>query len=873
MKNININLSFKLIIVVIIGVVMVFSLFGFIRMHVEKNNLKAQMDRSGQERTTLIAESLANLIVAYDYSNIESLASRIVKMQDVQQINVLNRNGKVMVSRKSDDFNAELKGLVFVSPVIFSDEVIGKVELLVSLERYEESIRNIYRNVIVAVIFSMIFFVVLIYATVSRFIVRPLSRLSKAAEQLAIGNYAAELPPVTRDEMGVLVRTFSSMRESRELNEARLKTVFDHSPDAFIQLGSEGNITDWNEKAESIWGYAKNEVLGKNFSIVMPDSKLGLNPDYRQCYQKSENIIGVIREVTGQRKDGRLFPLELRTSEILFEEGSAYLVLARDITERKENEIKLLNAMNAAEAANAAKSAFLSNMSHEIRTPMNSIIGMTKLALKTHLNARQHDYLNKIDYSANHLLGLINNVLDFSKIEASKLELEEMDFELSSLFENLSNQLVHSAESKGLHLEFDLDPGLFIPLRGDLMRLSQVLLNYTSNAIKFADKGDVSISGKLLDDGPKDVLIRFEVHDNGIGLSKIEMDNLFQPFHQADASTTRKYGGTGLGLAICKQLVELMDGNVGVESQPGQGSTFWFIVRLRKGENPKTSINDESLPDMKLLKGASILLVEDNTFNQQVGVELLQGAGASVSIANNGQEGINILQAQRFDCVLMDIQMPVMDGLEATRRIRDNPDLADIRIIAMTANAGREDRERCFAAGMNYFISKPVFAENLYSVIVQCLSDTQSDNIAERSSVLTADTDPVFNAVSLTSSSPSSNNGHSAAVDLSVLRKMLGSDSSKVHKFARKYLQSARKGLDEIEAALRDEDMKLLASLGHRNKSPARTVGAFSYAELCQSLERFKDGGDVAHAHSIVAMMHLSLEQISTTINDEISSQ
>jgi len=868
MKKIKLNLRGKLIIIVVSGIVVIFSVIGFYRIEDEKSNLAMQLKRSGEERAGLIADSVANLIVAFDYGNIEAIADRIVKLQDVQKINILNKSGKMMVSRTNDQANVEYKGVGFTAPVIFSGNLIGNIELYISLERFEKAIREVYLKVLFMGFFTTFFFGFLIYTAISFFFVIPLQRLSKASSQLAIGDYSADLPSVSDDEMGNLVQNFALMRESRKVNESRLHAIFENSPDAFIQLDSNGEIIDWNDKAEDIWGYQKNEVIGKNFSIVMPPPELGLNTGYRSCYQKSANIIGVIREAVGLRKNGEYFPLELRTSEIFHEGGSDYLVSARDITERKLSENKLLNAMNAAEAANAAKSIFLSNMSHEIRTPMNSIIGMTNLALKTHLNAKQHDYLGKIAYSAQHLLSLINDILDFSKIEANKLDLDILDFHLNVIFKNLSNQLTHSAASKDLKLRFDLDAGLSVPLRGDPLRLTQVLLNFISNAIKFTAKGEVAVKARILEEGLADFKIRFEVRDTGIGLSADEIDKLFHAFHQADASTTRKYGGTGLGLVICKQLVELMGGTVGVESKPDQGSTFWFEINMPKGETVEPEVLPETI-DFAILKGANILLVEDNQFNQQVAVEILAETGVNVVIANNGQEAVEVLLKQKFDCVLMDVQMPVLDGFEATRLIRANPAMSDTYIVAMTANARGEDKARCFAAGMNDFISKPVFAEQLYAVIAKGLALSRgiiNKHVPVNSigTVVTKFDKPALLVQAMTTE-------NSALVDLSTLKKMMGSDPVKVHKFALKFVQTAQQGLAEIDEMLKQENMPALAALGHRNKSPARTVGAMGYADLCQALEKFKDGGEIEQARLVVAQMKSLLVQIVEQINRELA--
>jgi two-component system sensor histidine kinase/response regulator len=403
------------------------------------------------------------------------------------------------------------------------------------------------------------------------------------------------------------------------------------------------------------------------------------------------------------------------------------------------------------------------------------------------------------------------------------------------------------------------------------MRLSQILLNFISNAIKFTQTGEIQVNANLLVERASEFEIRFEVRDSGVGLSSEEIDKLFHAFHQADTSTTRKHGGTGLGLAICRQMVELMDGTIGVDSVPGKGSVFWFIVRLPFGEKMNVKKQIVKL-DVSRLQGKSILLVEDNLFNQQVASEILHEVGITVTIANNGKEAIDLLLQHGFDCVLMDVQMPVMDGFEATRLIRGTPDLVNTKIIAMTANAGVEDKARCFAAGMNDFISKPVFADQLYAVIAKHLGvadiveEEELPKIAAFPLRRTADFHvPVAKTVVVRDSA--------ALIDLTLLGKMLGFDPHKVNKFAQKFLHSAQQGLTEIDAALKSSDLQTLAALGHRNKSPARTVGALSYANLCQSLEQFKDAGDTEAATRIVEQMHQLLTQIAVQINNETVSQ
>ena len=545
--------------------------------------------------------------------------------------------------------------------------------------------------------------------------------------------------------------------------------------------------------------------------------------------------------------------LEMRVNERTKDLASANAALTMEIEIRKQAEIALLHAKEQAELANSAKSDFLANMSHEIRTPMNSVIGMAHLALRTELNPRQRDYLLKILSSGEHLLGLIDDVLNFSKIEAGMLTLEEVDFDLDAVVSNATNQVIEEAKRKGLEFVVDVEPAVPRWVRGDALRLSQVLINLLGNAVKFTANGSVHIKLGVLEEMPASALVRFAVRDSGIGISAEEIRHLFQPFHQADTSVTRKYGGTGLGLAISKRLVELMGGEIGVESVPGVGSTFWINLHVVKAAAPDLSVSNADpqhiAVDMAertpMFNGAHILLVEDNLFNQQVATELLADAGARVAIANNGQEALDMLLRESFDCVLMDVQMPVMDGLEATRRIRENPAYAGLVVIAMTANVSEGDRGRCLAAGMDHVITKPVSPARLYGALAPYLA---SGAVPEPAKTVAVDADPWA--------------GDPSVIDLAVLAKNFPNNPEKVRKFAFRFLETARQSLDEVDAALVQEDLPLMAALGHKSKSSARAAGAVALADLWQALEEVKDGGGLARSREIVGHIRPLLAQI-----------
>ena len=513
------------------------------------------------------------------------------------------------------------------------------------------------------------------------------------------------------------------IRVERDLEESekRTRSILEAAEDAYVAMDEEGLITDWNRQAEAIFGWTRKEALGQTVAstIVPPDHRAAHKEGLRRFLETGEGpVLNKRIEIDAQHREGHLLPVELAVWAVEHDGSHSFNALVNDISERKRIQRELFEAHEKALEASKLKSQFLANMSHEIRTPINGVIGMLGLLLDTDLGNEQQEYAESARRSAEALLVVINDILDFSKIEAGKMDLESIDFELRTVVEEVAAMLGEQAYSKGLELAALIHPEVPTAVRGDPHRVRQVLVNLVGNAVKFTEEGEIVII-VMVEDAEVDVpTFRFEVSDTGIGLSDEDSKHLFESFSQADASTTRRHGGTGLGLAICKQLAELMGGEIGLRSKLGEGSTFWFTARLEKGSETARSLPVEE----ESLAGLRVLVVDDHATNRTIVEQNLLSWGMSPACAENGKQALDVLRAAAADgepypLALLDFHMPAMDGIELATEIKQDPALDRTRLVLLTSLSERGNMEAAQRAGFQGYLTKPVTKTSLLDCI------------------------------------------------------------------------------------------------------------------------------------------------------------
>ncbi|TAN65313.1 MAG: PAS domain S-box protein [Methylobacter sp.] len=663
------------------------------------------------------------------------------------------------------------------------------------------------------------------------------------------------------DENGVdlglhAVNSDITARKQAEEQLRKLALAVEQSPESIVITNLDAKIEYVNGAFLRNSGYSREEVIGQNPRMLHSGKMTQEN--YAALWNTLSQGQTWKGEFFNRRKNGSEYVEFAIITPIRQPDGriTHYVAVKEDITEKKliANELdshrhhleelvasrtaELESARAMADAANQSKSSFLANMSHEIRTPMNAIIGLTYL-LRQHTSlSEQNLRLDKIDAAAQHLLSIINDILDLSKIEAGRMELEQTDFSLDEILNHISSLIAEQSTAKGLSIEVN---NANVPqwLRGDPTRLRQALLNYAGNAVKFTERGTISLRAGLLEESDQGLLVRFEVKDSGIGIAKENLPTLFEAFAQADVSTTRKYGGTGLGLAITQHLANMMGGETGVESTLGQGSSFWFTARLQRGHGVMPAESRQKSEDAELMlrqnyAGARLLLAEDNPINREVALELLHGVGLSVDTAENGRIALDKLRANNYALVLMDVQMPELDGLAVTRAIRAEPGYALLPILAMTANAFDEDRRACLGSGMNDFVTKPAIPEVLYATLLHWLSYSKQNHPASNLAAR-----PVAGVMPTPISNSSIANrlanipGLNAAPGLALVR----GDTTKYQYLLHLFANSHSEDMKHVQERLADGDIQQAKYLAHSLKGSAATLGALEVSDLATKLD------------------------------------
>ncbi|MDK2125619.1 PAS domain S-box protein [Parachitinimonas caeni] len=608
-----------------------------------------------------------------------------------------------------------------------------------------------------------------------------------------------------------------------------------------------------NHVGLAMTGYRWDELVGQSLELIHVHSRTLVT--WRDIYGQALQGRAWSGEVTARRKTGGVYVDFLTIAPLRDQSGKITHVIGlhEDITERKQlgqgldryrtqledmvvnRTRELLRAKESAEAAARAKSAFLANMSHEIRTPMNAVLGFADLLMREARSKRQRDLLGKIAFASRQLLGILSDILDLSKIEAGKLDLHPERVALRPFLQDSLAMIQPMAEENALQLETQIDRRLPEFALVDRVRLGQVLLNLLSNAVKFTHQGTILLRARPLPMAGGSNWLRFEVCDSGIGLTEEQCSRLFLPFEQADVSITRRFGGTGLGLAICKRLIEMMGGRIGVDSVEGQGSTFWIEMpdqsqtaspHIEDSNADETVLNDIAVEVSRSLDGKSILIVEDNKLNQELITLLLDGFDCHTSVANNGLEALAMASKQPFDLVLMDMQMPKMDGLTATRALRAEPAYATIPIVGLTADAFEQDRQACLQAGMNDVVTKPIQPERLYALLASLLQGTLLP--ATQASGLFAPSDQLTGLAALR---------QARGLDIETGLQLIGGKEQSYLRLLRLFVSEHYGAAQTIRSALVEGDQKRALREAHSLKGAAASIGAGEVADYAGALE------------------------------------
>ncbi|MBS1662948.1 MAG: PAS domain S-box protein [Bacteroidetes bacterium] len=634
--------------------------------------------------------------------------------------------------------------------------------------------------------------------------------------------------------------------EKLRRSEKKYRDLYNHSQALICTHDMNGKLLAVNPAICRVLGYTQEEMLGHNIQdFIPPKHKERFEEEYIQAIHRCDNAVS--GEFCVLDKDGAEIFLLYKNFRMEEPGEDPYVIgFSQDITDRVKMEKELRLTKQLTDEVARAKESFLAHMSHEIRTPMNGILGIASLLNKTRLDVQQRNYLQLIQESANNLLVIVNDILDLEKIVAGKLQLESIPFKIVDKVATIIQSFIYRAEEKELGLVFQNSIPADLVVKGDPYRLSQVLNNLLGNALKFTNEGNIKVMTSITERDEDAVVVEITVIDTGIGISKEQLRTIFEPFEQADATISRKYGGTGLGLAICKNMVEMQNGELSVRSEQGKGSAFTIRVpyHLSIEAMQENEISQET--DYKSLGHRKILVAEDVELNQYLARHILESWDFEVVIVNNGREAIQALETAAFDCILMDVQMPEMDGIEATQHIRRLPDpvKSQIPIIALTANALKGDSEKYLAAGMTDYLAKPFDEERLFQVIYRNLAyyktpvaaahESSSGAAAPSGTVLAGNTEiPFKNNHNSTSMTPV----NSKLYDLSMVQSVSGGDEGFIKKMVSLFIETVPQNVQDLKKALHEENWDQVGKTAHKLKSTIDSMGIKTIRQDIRTVE------------------------------------
>ncbi|MGH8732091.1 MAG: ATP-binding protein, partial [Burkholderiales bacterium] len=694
-----------------------------------------------------IAPLIADQALLGEYAVISQLLRNQVQKGEIDSFQWTDKDGKKLVAQdKPDTLSAPswFTALAVIDRAEESIEVIaggvgyGRLNAAMATTKaynrlWQQFVKQL--QIVAVTLFLMLQFIWLIF----RGNLGTLRMLAEGANRFSQGDYAVRIQPEGSPEVSLAAEAFNNMANNiegliaslgkSESKNKLLATIVEQSSEAIWTKDLAGIITSWNSGAAAMFGYPPSEVVGH--SVNVGESTPEEEKERTRRLVAGEKFSYDARAMTRSRT---AIDIQVAVAPLLDDTNECVgrICVARDVTQHKRSEEALRLAREAAESASHAKSSFLARMSHEIRTPMNGVLGMTELLLETGLSATQRKYAETVQRSGQNLLGIINDLLDFSKIEAGKLELENTDMDLRRTIEDIVDLLAERAHVKGLELACSIPPDLTTQIRGDPLRLGQVLTNLVGNAIKFTEQGAVVIRVASVDEAPNTVTMRFEVSDTGTGISPEAQSRIFEEFAQGDGSTTRKHGGSGLGLAICKQLVEMMGGSIHVESALGAGSTFWFTSTFEKQD--ALPEEDSRAAPMGMLTGVRALIIESNAVNRGILNVQMSNWGMTNHAAGTPEQAVEMLsqaaaRGAPYDIAIIDLGLPGMDALDLARKIRARAPIAKVRLVLLTRR--QADFNEARGAGIDACLAKPVRQTSLYECLVNVMAGAPQETVLE----------------------------------------------------------------------------------------------------------------------------------------------